>query len=474
MDSFVGRKEQLRLLDAELEAVREGKGKPGRALAVRGRRQVGKSTLIEEFVERAGVPSIFYVASRQPAPRELELFGEAIAVSETQAADVARAGPLGSWDAALALLAADATAERPLILVIDELPYLIESEPSIEGTLQKAWDRVLARSHVLLVLIGSDLSMMEALAQRGRPLYGRVRELVVPPLTPAEVGELLGLDATPALDAYLAIGGFPRLASLAGSNGDLWRFLSRELIDPTSPLVVIGERSINAELPNDLQSHRVLAAIGSGERAYSAIERRSGVERTSLVRALDALREKRMVSKLTPYSSRPRARPPRYVVADPYLRFWLRFIGPNFELIERGRGDAVVERIRASWHAYRGRAIEPLARAAIERWLPDPRFGEALFVGGYWTRDGRVEVDLVGGREPDRSEVVDFVGSVKWREGRPFDRSDLAALVAARADVPGASEGSLLVGVSRSGFDTGELDVELGPEDLIVPAAAHE
>lgn len=213
----------------------------------------------------------------------------------------------------------------------------------------------------------------------------------------------------------------------------------------------------------------MLAAIGAGERAYSAIERRSGVERTSLVRALAALQEKRMVLKLTPYSSRPRARPPRYVVADPYLRFWLRFIGPNLELIERGRGDVVGERIRASWDSYRGHAIEPLARAAIERRLPDPRLGDALFVGSYWTRDGRIEVDLVGGRERNRSDTIDFVGSVKWRESQPFGRRDLAALVAARAQVPGATEGTRLVAVSRSGFTTSELDIELGPDELTAP-----
>lgn len=467
METFVGREEQLRTLATELEQARTGVGKPGRALALRGRRQVGKSTLVEEFIGRAGVPSVFYVASRQPAARELELFGEAIAASDTPAAEIARSGPLGSWDAALALLARDATAEHPLILVIDELPYLVESEPAIEGTLQKAWDRLLAKAHVLLVLVGSDLSMMEALGQHGRPLYGRLREIVVPPLAPVEVGELLDLDAPAALDSYLAIGGFPRLASLRRRSEGIWRFLSRELADPTSPLIVIGERSVNAELPGDMQGRRVLAAIGAGERAYSTIERRSGVERTSLVRALKALQEKRMVLKQTPYSSRQRGGPPRYLVADPYLRFWLRFIGPSLELIERGRGDVVAEQVRASWDSYRGRAIEPLVRTAIERRLPDPGFGDARFVGGYWTRDGRLEVDLVGGREPDRSETIDFVGSVKWRERRPFDRRDLAALVAARSQVPGADEGTRLVGVSRSGFATSELNVELGPEELI-------
>jgi AAA+ ATPase superfamily predicted ATPase len=65
-------------------------------LALRGRRQVGKSTLVEEFIQGANVPAVFFVASKQTGDRELALFGEAIAASTTDAAEVARAGGMGS------------------------------------------------------------------------------------------------------------------------------------------------------------------------------------------------------------------------------------------------------------------------------------------------------------------------------------------------------------------------------------------
>ncbi len=467
MTEFVGRNDQLALLGEELERVRAGPGRPGRMLALRGRRQVGKSTLVEEFIQRSGVPAVFYVASRQAAERELELFGEAIASSDTGAADVARAGPIGSWDAALTLLAREATPERPLVVVLDEFPYLVDSLPEIEGTIQKVWDRTLEKSHVLVLLVGSDLSMMEALNEYGRPLYGRFREVVIPPLTPAEIGLMLDLGAAATLDAYLVIGGFPRLAALWRRGESMWRFLRRELEDPTTPLAVIGERAVNAEFPADVQARHVLEAIGAGARAYRAIEQRSRLPQTSLQRSRETLQRKSVVLRLTPYTTKHDARSPRYVVADAYLRFWLRFVNPNLELIQRGRGDVALERIRDSWTDYRGFAIEPLVREAIEQMVPDERFGEARFVGGYWTRDGGVEVDLVGGRDEQRSDVIDFVGSIKWKERARFDRDDLAALAAQRRNVPGASEATVLVGVSRSGFSTDDLDVVLGPDDLI-------
>lgn len=100
-----------------------------------------------------------------------------------------------------------------MIVVCDEFPYLVESEPAIEATLQAAW-RTLERRPLLLILVGSDISMMEALNTYGRPLYGRLRELVVPPFSPAETADRLDLDAAAALDAQVVIGGMPRLAAL--------------------------------------------------------------------------------------------------------------------------------------------------------------------------------------------------------------------------------------------------------------------
>ncbi len=106
----------------------------------------------------------------------------------------------------------------------------------------------------------------------------------------------------------------------------------------------------------------------------------------------------------------------RYTIADPYLRFWLRFIGPNLPLIERRRGDLAVRRVMDGWNTYRGHAIEPIVRACIERMLPEERFGDANFLGAFWTRTNNPEVDLVGSDDDRRPTSAEFVGSIKWRD----------------------------------------------------------
>lgn len=191
--------------------------------------------------------------------------------------------------------------------------------------------------------------------------------------------------------------------------------------------------------------------------------------RGTFEKALAAPVAERLVRRTSAYAEPP-GTVPRDTVDDPYLRFWLRFVQPGVELIARGRPDIAVERIEEGWGTYRGRAVEPLVRDSIERMPPDERFGDARFVGAFWTRDGRTEVDLVGGREPSRAGTVDVVGSVTWREREPFGREEVAAIAALRSRVPGATTATRLVGVSRSGVaHAAGLDVTLGPDDL--PAA---
>jgi len=467
MDAFVGREHELAKLDRALEGVRRT-GRGG-FISMRGRRRVGKSRLVEEFAQRSGCPYLFYTAVKEEGESELGRFLEALAQSELPAAAQRRAGADAStWEAAFDLAVRDATRESPLILIVDEFPYLAEKSPTIEAVMQLIWDHTVQRVPVLLVLIGSDRATMEALSAEGRPLYDRPREFVVEPLTPADISEMLGLDPREAFDAYLVTGGFPVLAlewqSLGGTRE---AYLAEALTDESSFLVLSAERTLAAEFDGDARARAVLGAIGSDARAHNEIGTRTGLNATSLHRALDVLQAKGVVDRFTAYSAKP-SRNTQYVVADSYLRFCLRFVARDLPLIQRGRGSLLVDRVSQSWTTYRGRAIEPVVRTAIEKMLPDERFGPALHVGSFWTRNASVEVDLVGGDKQPVAGNVAFLGSVKWRESAAFTRTDLTELAAHRTAVRGTSDATRLVGVSRAGFlDAGGLDLQLGPEELI-------
>ena len=193
MDEFVGRRRELAQLSRIYADI--GRTRRGAFVSVRGRRRVGKSRLIEQFALRSRAPYVFYVATRQAPEVELARFHDAVTASQLPAAELARGTSFDTWEAALANAAAGASWERPAIVVFDEFPYLVDHQPEIEAIVQKVWDRNLQHAPVMLILVGSDVATMEALSEHGRPLYDRPRELVVQPLTPADIASMLRLKA---------------------------------------------------------------------------------------------------------------------------------------------------------------------------------------------------------------------------------------------------------------------------------------
>jgi len=457
---FVGRRQELAQLAAELDATAES----GRCLLLRGRRRVGKSRLVEEFIDRTGAPSVFYSASGGPIDRELAQFADEVLASTLPNRAVFTDVTLRSWDAALRLLAEAVPATEPSVVVIDELPYLVAADPSFEGVLQRVWDRVLSRKPVLLILVGSDLSMMEALNTYGRPFHQRGTPFVLSALNPAEVGEMLHLDAAAAFDAHLVTGGLPLVCAEWPRDASVREFLAQSFARQTSALVVSGELALAAEFPAQADARRVLSAIGSGECTRATISRAVDAPQASMDRALKLLIEKRAVAADRPLSTRP-SRESRYRIVDTYLRFWLQFIDPHREELNRGRSDRVLGRLDTSWTTWRGRAIEPIVREALARLLPG---ADPLVVGGYWTRSNDVEVDLVGADRTPVAKRIAFVGSIKWLERRAFDHRDLAALIAHRDRVPGAAEDTPLIVVSRAGSRVDDAVWRVyGPEELL-------
>lgn len=468
--SFVGRNEELATLQAELDLVGDRAG--GRFVWARGRRRVGKSRLVQELCDRSGAPYAFYQAPRRGRAEAIAAFVEAVAQSTLPAAAAFAEASYESWPAALRAAAQGLDPANPAILVIDELPYLAELDSGFPADLQQAWDRALEGVPLLLICVGSDVRMMESLVAARSPLHGRpTTEIRVAPLNPAEVARLTAApDAAAAFDRYLIVGGFPLLASSWPKNLGPKAFLRRALADDQTPFATTALRIMASEFESELRAARVIDAIGHGEVVYSRIQARSGVTGNTLNDALDVLVERKaLIAKELPYAVPMGRKAPKYTVVDPYLRFWLRFVGPHMDELSRGRSDLVLGRIERDWGAYRGRAVEPLVRASIDRLLDDPALrhdlGGARHTGSWWRRDHSVEVDLVGGDRPD-PERLGFVGSVKWREDEPFTAADLRELVRHRALVPGA-ESAKLVAVSRTAFEGGlPADATFGPNEL--------
>ncbi|EST38330.1 ATPase [Streptomycetaceae bacterium MP113-05] len=477
MTGFIGRRRELTLLRKRLTRVTTtGEGS---AVALRGRRQVGKSRLVQEFCDRAGARYVYFTATKGASA------GEAVASflrdlrESGLPADhetVPEAAP-GGWPDAFRLLAG-ALPDRPAVVVLDEVPWLAEQDPVFDGALQTAWDRLLSRRPVLLLLLGSDLHMMERMTAYDRPFYGRADTMVLGPLNPAESGDALGLTGAEALDAHLIAGGLPGVLRSWPHGMPPLRFLEDECADPASPLFGVPESALLAEFPAPDLTRRVLEAVGSGDRTHANIaatagSREGAVPSGSLSPVLGRLvEEKRVLSVDQPLSTRP-GKPALYHVADSNLRLYLAALRAAQEQARRGRPGAAFRLVERRWTTWRGRAVEPLIRealelAAIQGALP---WDGVETVGGWWNRRFDPEIDLIGADRAPVARHLHFAGSVKWL-GTPFDRHDLTALRRGADQVPGFTEAAPgLVAVTLSGLapdlDPRDLALVWGPDDVL-------
>ncbi|MEU5024253.1 ATP-binding protein [Streptomyces milbemycinicus] len=474
---FIGRTAELKLLRKRLDRVtRTG---TGIAVAIRGRRQVGKSRLVQEFCDQAQAPYVFFSAIKGASPVEgvtafLDELRESTLPPDRELVPVHTSA---SWADAFRVLTSVLPAE-PSIVVLDELPWLAEQDPVFDGTLQTAWDRLLSSRPVLLILLGSDLHMMERLTAYDRPFYGRADNLVLGPLNPAETGSALGLPPTEAIDAHLVSGGLPGIIRAWPHGTPALRFIEAECADPASPLFSIPDSALMAEFPAPDQARRVLEAVGSGDRTHANIAATAGSRSGALPSgALSPLLrrltdEKRVLATDSPLSTKA-GKPALYRVADSNLRLYFAVLRTAQQLALRGRPQAAFQLVQRRWNAWRGRAVEPLIRESLEiaaasGALPWP---EVEAVGGWWNRQFNPEIDLIGADRSPVAERLFFTGSVKWLTS-PFDQHDLVDLQKGAGHVPGFIAGSTgLAVVSLSGtaeqLDTSTIDLIWGAADVV-------
>ncbi|MCE7986178.1 MAG: ATP-binding protein [Caldilinea sp. CFX5] len=173
---------------------------------VYGRRRVGKTTLLTHWSAQSGVPVFYWVAKRDSRAALMANLAQHIWDWQHGQSQPEIALRPTDWDAVFRLLA-QAIGARRCIVILDELPYLLEADPSFASYLQAAWDHQFKQTQVKLLVSGSHVGMMTRLLDYQAPLYGRFTEQL--PLQP-----LAFPDLAPFLPDYDVL--FAFLLSLCG------------------------------------------------------------------------------------------------------------------------------------------------------------------------------------------------------------------------------------------------------------------
>jgi hypothetical protein len=378
-----------------------------------GRRRLGKSRLLREVLPKSR--SVYYVGD----DRESTLQRAGLAT------EVARLIPgfdrvtYPDWDALFARLWEQA---KRLVLALDEFPALVAAAPEIPSLLQKQVDR--HEPGVTLLLAGSSQRLMQGLVlDRSAPLFGRAAEILkISPLAAGWIQAGLGLrDAVKAVEAYATWGGVPRYWELARDHADRDEAVRSLVLAPLGVLHEEPARLLLDDLRDTAQAASILSVIGRGAHRASEIASRLEKPMTSLSRPLQRLVELELVRRQAPFGVSPReSKRTLYQIADPFLRYWFRFVEPNRSRLEAGHLLVVAAEVRRGFTHQVGSVWEDLARASVPRLaIAGDRFGPASRWWGPGADRTPLEVDVVAESHDARSLLV---GEAKWSEPRSAER----------------------------------------------------
>ncbi len=161
---FFGRAEELTTLEKE----------SARAAAsfviIYGRRRIGKTALVNEFLSRHRGCSLYFLATQESEEQNRKVF-------RGQVADLIGNEPLktvdADWLTIFKLFSEYTTAERKIV-VMDEFQFIGKSSPAFPSVMQKIWDTVLKDANIMLILCGSYIPLMkQQTLDYSSPLYGR-------------------------------------------------------------------------------------------------------------------------------------------------------------------------------------------------------------------------------------------------------------------------------------------------------------
>jgi AAA+ ATPase superfamily predicted ATPase len=435
------------LIDRERERalLLEARRNPPSLVVLIGRRRVGKSFLLASVLNGRRV--ISFQAEEQDERGQLELL----------AREIARVLPgqpplqLSDWADALAFLEREALERGALVVVLDEFQYLCAAQPALPSTIQRAWDRWQREDvPIVLVLSGSALTFMEGLLTHSAPLYGRATQR--PFLTPLDYRDaarfVRSTSAEALLRRYAVLGGTPQYQVWAGDR-PLERVVREAILAKGQPLYEDPLHLLReGEGIRDPGTYvAILRAIASGATQYNEIATRAGLASGNLSPRLTRLEQLGYVTTWKPLAPGGRERRATYRIADPYFRFFFRYVFPNRSRLDRGRVDEVAEEVLADIDNLMGRAFEDCCRTWVGRYADERAVGANEELGSWWSRDGRVEIDVVGvakGR-------CTFLGSCKW--SRSVGVHVLDELRESQAALGGKATTARLAIFARSGFD---------------------
>ena len=340
-------------------------------LTMYGRRRIGKTTILREFSGRH--KSLFF--SAQEKNDSLNLIDFSKTIQTFFEGNYISAFP--DWKAAFEYITRKVSKEK-LVLIIDEFPFLAETNPSIKSILQHIIDHTWKEKNIFLILCGSSVSfMLNDVMGYKSPLYGRITEnMEVKPFDYWESAEFFpNYNKTEKAIAYGILGGVPRYLEVFSSEVSLEENIKNNLLMEGSFLNDEPQTLLRMELREPSIYNSILEAISNGCNKICEIADRIHEDKSKCSKYMLTLQTLRLIEKRVPCTEPEKSKKGIYEITDNYYKFWYRFLFTNQNYYSMLGLERSCEEIMDNINDYMGTVFEKiceqyLLRAAKEKKLP--------------------------------------------------------------------------------------------------------
>ena len=340
MQKFVNRIQEMKTLEEQYNMSSSS------MVILYGRRRVGKTSLINEFLRKHS-DNIYFLATEESEALNLKAFkkqvGEYIGNELLKSATV-------DWLNVFKLLAEHKTQTKKII-VIDEFQYIGESNNAFPSIMQKVWDTILSKSNIMLILCGSLITLMKRQTlEYGSPLYGRrTAQIKLKQIPFKYYGEFIeGKSNNELLPFYAVTGGVPKyIESFLGEN-DLYKGIEKCVLNTQSYLYEEPYFLLQKEVSEIGSDFSLIKAIAMGNRKLSEIAATIEVKQTSLTKYLKTLIDLDLIEREVPVteSNPEKSKSGLYKIKDNFIAFWFKFVYPYRAYLEKGEVQFVLSQIK--------------------------------------------------------------------------------------------------------------------------------
>ena len=417
---FIGRASELATLNAEYT-------RESGFVVVYGRRRVGKTTLIKEFIKDKR--AFYFLATTESEAQSRKRFASVLSrgMNNPMLAKVT----FDDW-LDLFQLVADDHPDEEKVLVIDEFPYLAKTNSDFPSILQNAWDEILKDHHVMLILSGSLISMMKKHAlSYDSPLYGRrTAQIRLMPLPFTDVYAAQNMSFEDTVMQYAITGGVPKYMELFRPDEPLIEQIQRVILSKNGFLYEEPDFLLNEEVQAPVNYFSVLKAISDGNHKLSKIGLSIGQESSAITPYLKTLMDLGYVAKHVPITVKnpERSRKGLYYVADNFIRFWFSYVYPFKGELELGNQQIVLDQMEKDFQQkFVAFSYESICRDIFAELC---RRQQIEFtpsrIGAYWCNDHEDDTEIDVAAVDNRNRRL-FLGECKYHQ-KPVDVAVYASL----------------------------------------------